>query len=317
MDRRHFISELGRMAATTSASLAAVTGTALGQTASPEPMPRILVGNRRLTRLIAGSNPLNGNSYLGPHVDRQMKAYFTPERTIEFLLDCEQAGINAHQFSYNPQGDSARIIQEARDRGCEMNFFCLAKNVPEVLPAIESTHPFALVHHGGVTDRKFADGKGELVHDFVKAVHDAGLVAGVSAHNPDCIKQIAEEGWEVDFFMTCFHFLTRKTVTKAEGSASEPDWLHVGAYPFHRHDPAVMTEVIRHVETPCLGFKILAGGRLCANQNMVREAFRFAFENIKPTDGVIVGMFPKYVDEIGANTRYTRSWGTTNTRDNA
>ena len=42
---------------------------------------------------------------------------------------------------------------------------------------------------------------------------------------------------------------------------------------------------------------------------MVRGAFRFAFENIKPTDGVIVGMFPKYFDEVGANTEYTRALG--------
>jgi hypothetical protein len=66
---------------------------------------------------------------------------------------------------------------------------------------------------------------------------------------------------------------------------------------------------MRQVDKPCLGFKILGGGRKCANQDMVRDAFRFAFENTKPTDGVIVGMFPKYFDEIKANTEYTRALG--------
>lgn len=309
MERRHFISQLGRMAAASSASLAATAEATLGQTESPDPMPLISVGNRQLTRLVAGSNPLNGYSYLGPHVDRQMKAYFTKERVVDFLLDCENAGINAHQFSYTPTGDSASMIRDARDRGCKMNFFCLAKNRREVRPAIDATHPFALVHHGGVTDRRFAEGKSERVHDFVKAVHDAGLLAGVSAHNPDCIKQAADEGWDVDFFMTCFYFLTRKTFRKKGDSATKPDLLHVGAYPFHRDDPAVMTDMMRQVEKPCLGFKILAGGRLCASQDMVRGAFRFAFEQIKPIDGVIVGMFPKYFDEVGANTKYTRALG--------
>jgi len=41
----------------------------------------------------------------------------------------------------------------------------------------------------------------------------------------------------------------------------------------------------------------------------VRDAFQFAFENIKPTDGVIVGMFPWYFDEIGANAKYARELG--------
>jgi hypothetical protein len=67
-----------------------------------------------------------------------------------------------------------------------------------------------------------------------------------------------------------------------------------------------MTQVVRQVKQPCLGFKILGAGRLCSTQDTVRAAFQFAFDNIKPTDGVIVGMFPWYFDEIGANVKYTR-----------
>ncbi len=67
-----------------------------------------------------------------------------------------------------------------------------------------------------------------------------------------------------------------------------------------------MTEVMRQVKQPCLGFKILAAGRLCANQQTVREAFQFAFENIKPTDGVIVGMFPGASTKCSANAGYAR-----------
>ena len=41
-------------------------------------------------------------------------------------------------------------------------------------------------------------------------------------------------------------------------------------------------------------------------------AFRFAFENIKPADGVIVGMFPWYFDEVTANSGYAREYGKPN-----
>jgi hypothetical protein len=189
-----------------------------------------------------------------------------------------------------------------------MNFFTLARNPQEVRPAVAATQPMALVHHGGVTDRRFAEGQPELVHDFVKAVHDRGLLAGISAHNPECIQRAADAGWEVDFFMACFHFLTRKMFSPAGQPEPEPDTLYV-SYPFYRKDPATMTAVIRQVDQPCLGFKILAAGRKCASQATVRDAFRFAFANIKPTDGVIVGMFPWYFDEIGANAQYTREHG--------
>jgi hypothetical protein len=43
----------------------------------------------------------------------------------------------------------------------------------------------------------------------------------------------------------------------------------------------------------------------------VRAAFKFAFDNLKPTDGVIVGMFPWCFDEVSANAQYTRELGKT------
>ncbi len=185
-----------------------------------------------------------------------------------------------------------------------MSFFGLHSGREGVQKFAQDTQPIALVHHGGVTDRLFRDNKAQEVHDYVKQVHDQGLMAGVSAHNPDCIRRIADQDWEVDFFMCCFYYLTRKHTDEAR----EPETLQI-AYPFHREDPTTMTEVIRQVRQPCFGFKILGAGRLCANQAMVRKAFQFAFENIKPTDGVIVGMYPRFFDEIGADAGYTRELG--------
>ena len=171
-------------------------------------------------------------------------------------------------------------------------------------PTIENVDPIALVHHGGVTDRLFAEGKPDVVHDFVKAVKDRGIMAGVSAHNPDVIRKIADEGWGVDFFMTCFYFLTR--------DMKDPEKLPVlpvGHYHFFRDDPEVMTSVIRQVSQPCFGFKILGAGRHCNSEEDVLAAFRYAFEHIKPTDGIIVGMFPWYFDEVGTNAQYTKEYG--------
>jgi len=81
------------------------------------------------------------------------------------------------------------------------------------------------------------------------------------------------------------------------------------SYAFYADDPAAMTAVMRQVKQPCLGFKILGAGRRCGSQQAVQEAFRFAFEHIKPTDGVIVGMYPRFFDEVRANADYTRRFG--------
>jgi len=318
--RRQFLSQVAAAAA--ASGLACAASPAASDTpAVPRaaPLPTISLGQHRVTRLIVGSNPINGYSYLGPHTDRHMKEYFTVERTVEFLLDCEREGISTHQFSPTgnparqpprpgravPGGDAAaspaEVLRTVRERGSKMQFICLHSGRSGIREMIETTQPIAMVHHGGVTDRLFAEGKSQEVRDYVKEARDLGVLAGVSAHNPDCIKKIADEGWEVDLFMTCFYFLTRK-------AAGPSETLHIG-YPFYAADPQAMTAVIRQVKQPCLGFKILAAGRMCTSQQTVKDAFRFALEHIKPTDGVIVGMYPRFFDEIHANAQYAREFG--------
>ena len=305
--RRQFLAGLAAVAApaVVGAGQSRAAAPADQAPADPAPLPSIQLGKFRVSRLVAGANPLNGYSYQGPHTDRAMKEYFTLERRVEFLQNCERAGITAHQFSTSKD---CQYIQVARDRGVKLHFFGLHSDLATVKEAVQTVRPIALVHHGGATDTRFAAGKQEEVHDFVKAVHDAGVMAGVSAHNPDCIKRIADEGWEVDFFMTCFYFLTRERVPGAAEKVPPVPCLEL-SHPFYINDPLAMTEVMRQVTQPCFGFKILAAGRACLNDRRVREAFKFAFTNIKPTDGVIVGMFPRFTEEIRFNAQATRDYG--------
>jgi hypothetical protein len=300
--RREFLLEI-TAAAAGSPLIRAEMGRA-EQTASPAPLlPTINLGEHKITRLIVGSNPISGYSYMGPILDQHMKEYFTPERIVEFLWKCEQEGINAHQFS-RPE-EMSSVFRKLRERGSKMKFICLHAGGPESTPVekvVRDTQPIAIVHHGGVTDRLFREGKSSQVHDFVKRVRDAGVLAGVSAHNPDCIKQIADEGWPVDFFMACFYYLTR---TPEELEKMPPVVTVEVSYSFFASDPMAMTKVIRQVNQPCLGFKILAASRICSHQQKIEAAFKFAFENLKPTDGVIVGMYPRYQDQISQNAEYT------------
>jgi len=263
------------------------------------------LGEHRISRLVAGYNPIAGYSYLGHHMDQHMREYFTVERTVQFLQSCEREGINAHQFSTSDK--MTEVLRRLRERGSRMHLICLHSGRSRVKAAVEKHQPIAVAHHGGVTDRLFREGKSREVHAFVKEAHDRGVLAGVSAHNPDCVKRIADEGWEADFFMTCFYFLTRKPARKADRQATVQT-LEI-AYPFYRADPLAMTKVIRQVSKPCLAFKILGAGRLCSSQQAVQKAFQFAFQHIKPIDGVIVGMYPRFFDEIRANARYARQFG--------
>jgi hypothetical protein len=175
------------------------------------------------------------------------------------------------------------------------------------LTEVLKLQPVAVAHHGGVTDSLMRQGKKEQIHDFVKRVHDAGLPSGISTHCPQILAELDDEGWENDFFMSCFYYLSRTVEERRELSSEE----HLG-YNWLRTDPERMAAQIRKVQRPCLAFKILGAGRLTGDREKdvksIEQAFAFAFQNIKPTDGVIVGMFPVYSDEVAEDARFARKY---------
>jgi hypothetical protein len=80
--------------------------------------------------------------------------------------------------------------------------------------------------------------------------------------------------------------------------------------PFVEKDPERMCKMIRQTRKPCFAFKILAAGRNIKTPQAVDGAFRFVYENIKPQDGVVIGMFPRFQDEIAQNAELARKYGT-------
>lgn len=267
-------------------------------------LPTIALGPHRITRLVAGWNPIGGYSHASPILDRYMREYFTPERIHDFLRQCIRHGIRTWQFDYEPR--SVWAIQKLQESDAGMNFICLHAERPTDAPMkqiIDDTHCIALVHHGGVTDSLFRQGKARLVRDYVKKAHDHGVLAGVSSHNPENIRRIADEGWENDLFMTCMYKVNRPRDEQVDllGRA-------IVGEPYLETDPVEMTAVVREVPQPCLAFKILAAGRKCTGSRDIEEAFAFAFRNIKPCDGAIVGMFPVYSDQVAANASLVRKY---------
>ncbi len=307
VNRRAFLRQsCGAVAALAAAGIARPLAAAedAESQAPPETLPTIELGGHQVTRLIAGYNPIGGHSHTTLNMARHMLDYFTAERTAEFLIHCERQGLNTWQYDHTDK--VLQALRIARDRGCGLQLICLHADQPQNVPLAEvmQQNPIAIVHHGGVTDGLFRGGEAQKVHDFVKKVHDCGALAGVSSHSPENIQRIADEGWENDLFMTCFYYVTRPREEMQRQLGKVP----VGE-PFFESDPDDMTHVIRQVRQPCLGFKILAAGQRCWSRDSVEEAFKYAFGNIKATDGVIVGMFPRYTDEVSENAEYTRKYG--------
>ena len=77
------------------------------------------------------------------------------------------------------------------------------------------------------------------------------------------------------------------------------------AYPDSDRD--AMCRVIRAVDKPVLAFKVLAARRKCDSPDPIAQAFRFAYAHIKPTDAVVVGLFPRDQDETALDLAHAQA----------
>jgi len=275
---------------------------------APSLLPTVKLGDHQVTRLVCGSNPILGYSHVSGLMSQIMTSYFTADNIQKLLHRCLDVGINTWQTSANAKVDAA--LDTLRTGGRDIQWILLASHphlddAKALKETIRRNKPIAIVHHGGVSDSLWRAGRIEKARDFAKRVQDLGVLAGISAHNPDVIRNAEDKGWDLDLYMTCFYRVTRD---HREASSVLGKEIPLGEL-YLPDDPARMCEVVRQVKRPCLGFKILAAGRRCNRPKDVEATFRFAFQSIKPTDGVIVGMFPQFRDQPQENAALTRRFG--------
>jgi hypothetical protein len=262
------------------------------------PLPTVRFQDRDITRLLIGSNPFYGYSHFNPLLDKFMREWMSQDRRIEILKSAERAGINTWQVHYNDP--TVEDWKRYRAEGGRMNVLLLAdfdlmKNW-KLLAEVARMKPIGVGHHGNRTDERFRAGQMNIVRDFTKAVHDAGLPAGVSTHNPAVVAYIEEHGWDIDYYMTCLYRVSR-TVEETRAEFGEAALGEA----FMERDPERMCAMVRRTAKTCFAFKLLGAGRNISSPQSIETAFRFALTNIKPQDAVIVGMCPRFKDEVTEN----------------
>jgi hypothetical protein len=273
-----------------------------GQTESAT-LPKVKFGKHEITRLIVGSNPFYGYSHFNRILDQCMRDYYTQDRKMEVLHACERNGIGTWQLHYNDQ--PIADFKRYREEGGKMQLILLAdfdlmKN-PKLLPEVAKLGPLGIGHHGNRTDEAFREGRKQQVRDYLKMVRDAGVMVGLSTHNPAVIDTVESEDWDIDYYQACLYRVSRSR----EEARAEFREAPLGES-FMENDPERMCKMIRQTKKPCLAFKVFGAGRNISSPAVVERAFRFAFENIKPGDAVIIGMFPRFSDEVRENTSLVR-----------
>ncbi len=268
-----------------------------------EKLPTVEFFGHHVSRLICGGNPLSGYSHVSADLDREMIEYYTTPKMLALLDECLKQGITTFQS----RGDrhQMRMYLEHRQNGGKIKWIAQTAsefaNIPANISEIARYKPIAIYNHGTHTDNSWHTEKIDEVHDLIKAVHDAGLPAGVGTHIPEVVEYIETKNWETDFYMCCSYNLARqyKSAPALDQQAYKRD-------KFPADDPAGMAAVMRQVEKPCIAFKIMAASRNCSTRQSTEVAIRSAFDAIKPTDIVNVGMFQKHKNQVKENADIVR-----------
>jgi len=234
------------------------------------------------TRLIIGANPFGGFSHQSKERNEEMVAYYTVDRIIETWHRAEAAGLNT-MITNNETPHVLEAVRQYLSNGGALQWIAQVsfRNLPSMLDALDGvveTGCKAMYIHGALTDRLYKAGDEKTLREWITHAKGHGLPVGVAGHDPRTHAWVDSLDL-VDFHTVCFFGCG--SVHEGEGEK------------FQLRDLFPAVEQIRKIKKPCIGYKIMAAGRIDP-----KLAFDFAFQHIKPTDVVNVGMHRGDKDDI-------------------
>ncbi len=289
--RRNFLKSSAGLAATL-----AVGPLAGGQAPPAASLPKVRFGDAEISRMVMGCNQFYGYSHFNGLLDKLMVDWNTSDRICQTLLQCQQNGINAYQYAHreNPLKD----LELFRSMGGNMHLIATDPTLGPPEEVVRRTKAMALYLHGERTDVLFREGKMDQAQEYTKKVRQAGVRVGIGTHKPEVVEYAEEHGWDVDFYMLCVYNRTRtpEEFRKLLGVLPLP-----ASDVYLETDPLRAYQVARQTPKTCFLFKILAAGRVVASPESIDKAFKQAFDSIKPQDCIVVGMYPRFKDEVNEN----------------
>ena len=234
-----------------------------------------------VTRLIIGANPFGGFSHQSPERNEEMRGYHTPERIKETWARAEAAGINTMITNNHSENVTQAVCEYLADSGPLQWIVQLSPGEKGMFHAIDEAADIgaaAMYLHGGILDRAYPGREEGDMKAWLDHIRSHGVPAGVAGHAPEAHLWFDSVG-AADFHVVAF--FNCGSLHHGEGAR------------FRLADMPAAVESIRTIRKPCIGYKIMAAGRIDAQM-----AFEYAFDNIKPADVVNVGMHRGDKDDI-------------------
>lgn len=308
MQRRDLFKGAGTVAAWLAAAnlSAAQTPSASGKVPEAKPgsvLPVVPFGKHRITRLIAGANPIYGYSHFNYLFSAHMGEYHTTERVLSFLTELERGGLNTWQASWSERLETDWL--KYKEQGGKLQLLVLSRpnfnDQPEILERVMKLKPMGIAQHGVSTNRFWDAGQFDHCKDYLKRIRDTGAMVGLSCHNPLEVEYAEEKGWDVDYYMTSLYYMLRPRAEFEKILGQLP----LGEI-YLPSDPPRMMQTIRKAKKPCLVYKVLAAGRSVNSPREVKERMAVALDGIKPADAVIIGLYQRFNDQIGQTAQFVR-----------
>lgn len=258
-------------------------------------VPTMKFGGVDIGRMVLGVNPLYGYAHYNLNFASSMAEWYTTDKVVEVMKRAQCYGINA--FNYVSTKRSLEDWARFQADGGKMQLIAQVAAKDDVAQLVKDVKPLAVHRQGEVVDIAFRERNMGTVREWCKQVRDLGVLVGVGTHKPEVIDLCESQGWDVDFYAGCVYNRTR--TPEEIKQALNGEIIEMPKELYLQSDPPKMYKVMRQTAKPCFAFKILAAGRIPPEG--IEGAFRTAFQSIKPSDGIFVGMYPRMKDEVKEN----------------
>jgi hypothetical protein len=238
-------------------------------------MKTVSIGGLEFSKVILGSNPLYARSHFSEARDVEYAARFTPEAVERLACHCFDLGINTVESSANERvaalrtnlqaryGAPARFIGSTRiDETSDM------KSHQEKLAFLIAHRADVCIIHAQYVDRPGKEDVPGGLARMVDAIHEAGLLAGISTHRVQTVEHCENGDCGLDTYLFPVNALGF-------------------VYPGYKGSESVQDRVdlIRGVAKPFVLMKTLAAGRLPP-----ADGLAFVAEVAKPNDLISLGL---------------------------
>jgi hypothetical protein len=277
------------------------------ETPQKNDMPCGTIGERKISRLILGSNAPGAHSRDLIYVSQLGRAYCTKERMLDMYELAESQGINTVL-----QGNTGLIKEYNRTRGGNLRQIVPVTvredydrdSIKKTLTAATKNPVAAMWYIWGDCGDYLARAKRmDLVGVAMEVSRELGITLGLAGHSLQVPIQCEELGIKPDFYVKTFHHDKYWSATPKE-NRKDFCWYANGGNSYSgktgRHDQfhdniwcldaEKTVEVMNKVNVPWIAFKVLAAGAISPT-----SGFKFAFQG--GADFVAVGMCDFHVKD--------------------